>query len=202
MKIVDANVSLTYAIDFDARGEDGQIVRVRRHNREAAVAAVDGAAESGTLRIPDVAAAEVCRVAEGAVESAARSANAPHYAREEVVKAVLEISESLHERFRIKDRKDHTGRVGGMYKAAWDDPRMANAIGAWRRVKEKRGKKAARPTLEENEGDYLILSTAAYWAERGVAVYLLTFDHDFVEFAGMILDVFGVRVVDLGRRHT
>lgn len=201
MIIADANVILTYAIDFDARGEDGQVVRVRRYNREAVVAAVDGAAGSGALRIPDVVAAEVRRVAEGAVESAAGSANAPHYAKAEVVKAVLEISESLHRRFRIKDRKDHTGRVGGMYKAAWDDPRMADVIGAWRRIKEKRGKKAARPTLEASEGDYTILSTAAYWAERGVAVYLLTFDHDFVEFAGMILEVFGVRVVDLGRRH-
>ena len=78
---------------------------------------------------------------------------------------------------------------------------MADAVGARRRVKEKRGKKATRPTLEANEGDHLILSTAAYWAERGVAVELLTFDHDFVSFADMILKVFGVRVVGLGRRH-
>lgn len=114
---------------------------------------------------------------------------------------MLEISESLHGRFGIEDRGEYAGKAGDTYKTAWDDPRMADAVGARRRVKEKRGKKATRPTLEANEGDHLILSTAAYWAERGVAVELLTFDHDFVSFADMILKVFGVRVVGLGRRH-
>ena len=65
MKIADANVILAYAVDFDARREDGQIVRVRRHNREAAVAAVDGAAESGALAIPDRVAPRFARTRHG-----------------------------------------------------------------------------------------------------------------------------------------
>lgn len=199
MIIPDTNAVLTYAIDFDASGEDGKPVRVQRHGREAAVALIDGAAGAGTLRIPDMVAAEVRRTAAKAVSSAAKSAGAPHYVEKEVVGRVIEISKSLYKRFRIKDRKEYIGSVNDMYIDIWGDARMADAVGGWLRVKEKRGKRVARPSVEANKGDFVILSTAADWAARGHTVELITFDHDFLAFAGVILERLGVRVVDCRR---
>ena len=199
MIIPDTNAILTYAIDFDARGEDGKPVRVWRHNREAVVALMGGAIGAGTLRIPDMVAVEMRNSAKRAVYSAARSAGAPYYAEDEVVKEVRRVFHSLYKRFRIEDREEYVGSVNDMYIDIWGDVHMADAVGRWLCVKEKRGKKAARPSLEANKGDFVILSTAAHWAAQGHAVELVTFDHDLVAFADAILGRFGVRVVDCRR---
>ena len=199
MIIPDTNAILTYGIDFDARREGGKPVRVQRHGREAAVALIDGAAGAGTLRIPDMVAAEVRRTAAKAVSSAAKSAGAPYYAEDEVVEEVRGAFHPLYKRFRIEDREEYVGSVNDMYIDIWGDARMADAVGGWLRVKEKRGKRVARPSVEANKGDFVILSTAAYWAARGHTVKLVTFDHDFLAFAGVILERLGVRVVDCRR---
>ena len=87
-----------------------------------------------------------------------------------------------------------------MYAEIWCDGRMDDAVKAWRRVKEKRAKTgAARPAIETNYADFVILSTAAHQAARGRSVELLTFDYDFVAFADAIRERFGVDVVDCGR---
>lgn len=151
---------------------------------------------AGTLRIPDMVAVEVRRTAAKAVRSAARSAGAPYYAEDEVVSEVHGTFHSLYERFRAKNREEYVGSVNDMYIDIWGDIRMADAVGGWLCVKEKRGKKAAKPSLEANKGDFVILSTAAHWAAQGHAVELVTFDHDFLAFADAILGRLGVRVVD------
>ena len=199
MIIPDTNAILTYSIDFAASGEDGKPARVERHGREAAVVLIDGAAGAGTLRIPDMVAAEVRRTAAKAVSSAAKSAGAPYYAEDEVVEEVRGAFHPLYKRFRIEDREEYVGSVNDMYIDIWGDVRMADSVGGWRRVKEKRGKRAARPSLEANKGDFVILSTAAYGAARGHAVEMATFDHDFLAFADAILGRLGVRVVDCRR---
>ena len=75
MKILDTNVCYTYAIDFFAKGE-GRPVRVQRHNRDAVVAAVDGAAESGVLATPDIVAVEMYDTAPWVIKSTAKGIDA------------------------------------------------------------------------------------------------------------------------------
>ena len=199
MKILDTNVCHTYAIDFLAEGA-GRLVRVQRHNRDAVVAAVDGAAKSGVLAIPDIVAVEMRTTVPWAVESAAKAAGALSISLDINVDDALAKFVSLYDRFAINNDERYVKRIDGMYAKIWRDGRMNDAVKAWRRVKEKRAKTGAtRPAIETNYADFVLLSTAAYQVAQGRSVELLTFDYDFVAFADPIRERFGVDVVDCGR---
>ena len=199
MKILDTNVCYTYVIDFFAKGA-GRPVRVQRHNRDAVVAAVDGAAELGVLGIPDAVAVEMRDTASWAITSAAKAAGALSPPSNKDVADTREKFRSLYKRFGIHDDNRHVERIDDMYAEIWRDGRMNDAVRAWRRVKERRAKaRVTRPTIEANGADFLILSTAANQAAQGSPTELLTFDYDFVAFAVAIREWFGVTVVDCGR---
>ena len=199
MKALDTNVFYTYAINFDAEGERGRPVMVQRYNRDAVVAAVDDAIWSSALAIPDAVAAEARKNAVGAIKSAAGAAGASYYARDMAAGGMLATLDRLYGRFRVKDDDGYVGKIDGMYADIWSDKRMENAISSRRRVKEKHGKKAARPMPDTHEQDFVILSTAASLAAQGGTIELLTFDHDFVSFADAIRERLAVDIVDCGR---
>ena len=72
MMIPDTNARYAYFMDFKGAGRNGRSVRVRRRNRDAVVASVDGAIESGNLAIPHTVAVEVRKGIKCAFRSAAR----------------------------------------------------------------------------------------------------------------------------------
>ena len=199
MILVDANAILTFLIDFLARGKDGRLVRVRRHNRGPVAAAVEEAKGSGELAIADTAADEVRRTAKRAAWSAAKSAGATEYDEDEVVGGMLAELDRLRRHFGVGDNPAYVEKAGGVYTDAWTDERMQGAIEVRRLAKEGHERDASMPTPEKNEGDFVILSTAAYWAARGYKVQLLTFDQDFVAFSIAIRERLGVDIVDCGR---
>ena len=129
-------------------------------------------------------------------KSAAKSANPEAVHSDKIAEDALARFEILYVRFRIRDYKDYLDDVERMYVEIWRDPRMAGAVDRRRRIKERHGHGAARPSLATHAADLTILSTAAYMAARGESVRLVTFDHDMVEFAGEIYKRFGVVVVD------
>ena len=194
--IFDTNVWYAYHMDFMAVSRDGRAVRVRRRNRDAVVTAVDGAIESGEVRIIDTVAVEVRGGMEDAFRSAAKSANPEAVYDDEIAEAALARFEILYKRFRIRDYKDYLDDIERMYIEIWRDPRMAGAVDRRRRIKERHGHGSARPSPATHARDFAILSTAAYMAARGESVMLVTFDHDIVEFADAIYKRFGVVVVD------
>ena len=194
--IFDTNVWYAYHMDFEVEGKGGRPVRVRRRNRDAVVAAVDGAVESGEVAIPDKVADEVDGGIRPAFGSAARSANPACVHNDEIAEDALAGFMLLYKRFRIRDYKDYLDDVECMYIEIWRDPRMASAVDRRRRIKERHGHGAARPSLATHAADFMILSTAAVKAARGEAARLVTFDHDIVEFADAIYKRFGVVVVD------
>ena len=194
--IFDTNVWYAYHMDFEAEGRDGRPVRARRRNRDAVVAAVGGAVESGGIRIPDTVAVEVRGGMKDAFRSAAKSANPKAVYNDKIAEAALARFEILYKRFPIRNDVAFVWDIERMYIEIWRDPRMAGAVDRRRRIKERHGHGAARPSLATHAADLTILSTAAYMAAQGEAVRLVTFDHDMVEFAGEIYKRFGVVVVD------
>ena len=194
--IFDTNVWYAYHMDFEVEGRGGRTVRVQRRNRDAVVAAVDGAIESGEVAIPSIVADEVLDGVEGAFASAARSAAAAVKPVGKIVKDVQERFKRLRDRFGIPNHVEYLGDAERMYAEIWRDPKMASAVERRRRIKERHGHGAARPSLATHAADLTILSTAAYKAAQGEAVRLVTFDHDMVEFADAIYKRFGVVVVD------
>ena len=203
MIFVDANIILTYLVAFVATGKDGRQRRrpvlVQRSNREAVVAFVDAAIKSGDLRITCTAADEAHRNAWKAIVSAAKDAGAT---AQDVAKFTMEVQAKiviLRRRFGVGDNKSCIEKARSAYARAWSDERMRGAIEIRRLVKEMRGKDASMPTPEKNEGDFVILSTAAYWAARGYKARLPTFDRDLVALSAAIREGLGVDVVDCGR---
>ena len=199
MKILDTNVCYTYVIDFFAKGA-GRPVRVQRHNRDAVVAAVDGAAELGVLAIPDIVAVEMYDTAPWVIKSTAKGVDASLTPLDKNIDDTLAKFKGLYDRFAIRNNGRYVKKIDDMYAEIWRDGRMNDAVRTWRRVKEKHAKTgASRPTIETNNVDFVILSTAAHQASQGRPTELLTFDYDFVAFADAIREWFGVNVVDCGR---
>ena len=199
MIFVDTSAILTYLIYFFAKRRDGRAVLVQRSNRGPTAAAFDDAIESGELAITGTAAAEAARSARRAITSAAKAAGATVYSLDEVVEDVLSKLGRLVSRFSVKDRDEYAKEAGRVYADAWADERMRDAIAIRQIIKEGSGKDASMPTPEKNRGDFMILSTAAYWAARGHDVQLLTFDQDFAAFTIAIREKLGVDIVDCGR---
>lgn len=196
MIVPDTNALYAYYMGFSARRRDGRLVPVRRRNRDAVVAEVDGAIEVGSLKIPGMAAVEMLNGLEKTFRSAAKSAGAAAEPDDGIIEGVRERFSLLYDRFGVPDYRWYLEKVDRMYADIWSDPRLAHLVARWRRIKERRGKAAGRPSLETHQADFLILSTAAALAAQGHSVRLLTYDHDFVAFADVILERFGVVVVD------
>ena len=83
-----------------------------------------------------------------------------------------------------------------MYADMSRGPRRAAAVALWRGVKERHGRGAEFPAVGMHLNDFMIISTAAGRAARGIATRLLTYDHDILAFADIIRDRFGVVAVD------
>ena len=134
---------------------------------------------------------------EKAFKSAARSAGGAVDPDGQVVEAALARYDLLHGRFGIANHRGRLEEIGRMYACIWDDPLMADEVDQWRRIKERHGRGAVRPSLDTHRADFMILSTAAALAaqEGSGTAELLTCDHDFLEFADAILERFGVVVV-------
>ena len=196
MIVLDTNALYAYYMDFSAKRRDGRLVRVQRRNRDAVVAEVDGAIEAGSLKIPGIAAFEMLNGLEKTFRSAAKSAGAAANPGVKIAGGVRARFEILNKRFGIPSDKWYLAEIDRMYADIWSDPRLADLVDWWRCIKERRGKVAGRPSLETHRADFLILSTAAALAAQGHSVRLLTYDHDFVAFADVILERFGVVVVD------
>ena len=194
--VLDTNALYTRHINFPSKDKEGRPIRVRRYNMEGVAKAVDDAAESGDLVIPDTVAGEARMGIENAFESAARSAGAVGKPDNEIVEEARAQIDRMHKIFGIRDVGKYRKDIDRMYAEIWRDPRMAGAVDKWRRVKEGRGKGGARPSPETHGADFVILSTAADRAARGEDVRLATFDHDLLAFAGSIRGRFGVEVVD------
>ena len=199
MIFADTNVILTCLLYFFAVGRDGQAVLVQRHNREPVVALLDAAIASGDLAITDTVAEEMDDVVRSAIRSAAKAADATIYTLAEVVRDVMEKFGRPYIRFRVEDSDACVVKAGNVYAGACRDGRMQDAMEARGRIKKRRGKDASIPAPDKDKGDFMILSTAADWAERGYEVTLLTFDQDFVAFAIAIREKLGVDIVDCGR---
>ncbi len=187
-------------MDFSVRPRgSGPPVRVRGRNRDAIVGMVNRAIKSGDLAIVDTVAVEMHYNAKRAFESAARRAVAAADIDDAIVEDALAKFGRLYARFRTSDIKTYLEMIDRMYADIWSDPRMADAVARWRRVKERHGMGKGRPSLGTHGEDFVILSTAAALAARGIPVKLLTFDHDIVAFAAAIRERFGVDVVDCNR---
>ena len=169
---------------------------MQRRGREAIVGMVNRAIKSGNLKIPDMVADEMHKTVKKAFKSAARRAGSPAGADDEAVQAALDAFDPLRVRFGIRNATKYLGTVGRMYTDISNDPRMADAAARRRRVKKRHGDAADCPSQETHGADFVILSTAAALAEQGDEVWLVTSDHDFVDFADAIYRVFRVRVVD------
>ena len=193
--VLDANEVIAHLMWFVSK-RGGRGAAMRRRNMEGVTRAVDEAAESGDLAIPDTVANETVDNLENAFESAAQSAGAPPGAGAAAVPDALEEFKRLYAVFGIHDDDKYRKDIDLMFAETWRDPRMAGAVARWQRVKERHGKGGARPSLETHWADFVILSTAADRAARGEDVKLVTFDHDLVAFAGAIRGRFGVEVVD------
>ena len=114
MKILDTNICHTYAIDFLAKGA-GCLVRVQRHNRDAVAAAVDGAAKSGVLAMPDIVAVEMRSTVPWAVKSATKAAGALSVSLDINVDGTLAKFVSSYDRFGIHNDTRYVERIDGMY---------------------------------------------------------------------------------------
>ena len=178
--------------------EGGEAIWVHRRNRDAVVAEVESAIESGKLRIPDTVADETLRGMKNAFESAAKSAKGRAEAGAKAAAGARARFERLYATYGIPDDDAFLPEIGRMYAGAPHDPRMDGAVSLWRSVKERHGRGGAFPALETHLADFLILSTAAGQVARGNAVRLLTFDHDLVAFADAICERLGTVVVDGG----
>ncbi len=184
-------------MDFEVTPEEGgPPVRVQRRGREAIVGMVNRAIKSGDLKIPDVVADEVHDSMKRAFDSAARRAGSPAGVDRKTVQAALDAFDPLRVRFGVRNEDAHVDAVGNMYVDISNDPKMAYAAARRRRVKKRHGDAADCPSQETHGADFVILSTAAALAEQGDEVWLVTSDHDFVDFADEIYRVFRVRVVD------
>lgn len=196
MIVFDTNALYAYYMDFSARRLDGRLVQVQRRNRDAVVAEVDGAIRARIIKIPGIVAVELLGGLEKTFRAAAKSAGAAADPDVKIVEAVRARFEILNKRFGIPSDKRYLVEIDRMYADIWSDPRLAHLVALWRRIKERHGKAAVRPSLETHLADFLILSTAAALAAQGHSVRLLTYDHDLVAFADVILERFGVVVVD------
>ncbi len=173
---------------------------MQRHNRDAVVAAVDGAAESGVLATPDIVAVEMYDTAPWVIKSTAKGIDASLTPLDENIDDTLAKFKGLYDRFAIRNNGRYVKKIDDMYAEIWRHEQMDDAVKAWRRVKKRRAKaRVMRPTIEANGADFLILSTAANQAAQGNPTELLTFDYDLVAFATAIREWFGVTVVDCGR---
>ena len=200
MRIPDTNAWYVYLVDFWVMRRNGRAVRARRRNRDAVAAAINEAIESGELAIPYAVAAEVQSGIKRAFASAARSAGAAADPDKGIAESAWERFSSLPGIFGLPDADEYLGEIGRMYARIRSGPRMAAAAALWRRVKERRGRKAARPPPGTHRADFEILSAAAAagMAARGMAATLPTFDRDFVAFAGAIYGRFGVEAAGCG----
>ena len=198
MLILDTNAWYAYLMYFLVYRDGGEAIWVHRRNRDAVVAEVEGAIESGKLRIPYTVADETLRGMEKAFRSAARSAGGESDLDDGIIESARARFERLYATYGIPDDGVFLPEIGNMYTGALRDPRMGGAVSLWRSVKERHGRGGAFPALETHLADFLILSTAAGQVARGNAVRLLTFDHDLVAFADAIRERFGVVVVDGG----
>ena len=195
--VPDTNACLAYSMDFEVTPEEGgPPVRVQRRGREAIVGMVNRAIKSGDLKILDVVAYEMHKTAKKAFDSAARRAGSPAGAGRKTVQAALDVFDPLYALFGVHNEDAHVDAVGNMYIDISNDPRMADAAARRRRVKKRHGDAADYPSPDTHRADFVILSTAAALAEQGGEVWLVTSDHDFVDFADAIYRVFGVSVVD------
>lgn len=200
MMVLDTNAWLVYYMYFPVRPSgDGLPVRVTYHNREAVAVTVDRGVESGDIAIPDTVAAEMHDSTEKAFNSAARRAVAAAKPGDGVVDDALARFDLLHRLFGVRDNLSYLEAIDLMYADIWRNPRMADAVARWRRVKRRHGWGEGRPSLGMHRADFVILSTAAGLAAQGHQVKLLTLDRDLVEFAAAIRERFGVHVVDCGR---
>ena len=197
--VLDANAAIAHLMWFVSKkaGRGGRpSAMLQRRSMEGVARAVDEAAESGDLAIPDTVANETVDNLENAFESAAQSADAQPGAGAAAVQDALEEFKRLYVIFGIRDEDKYKKEIDRMFAEIWQDPRMAGPVGRWQRVKERHGKGGARPSLETHGADFMILSTAADRAARGEDVRLVTFDHDLLAFADAIRERFGVEVVD------
>ncbi len=181
---------------FSSDREDGRPVLVRRRNGDAVAAEIEAAIASGNLAISDTVAKEGIDGMEKAFRSAARSANAKPEAGAEAARVALARFKRLRGTCGIPDDPGRMGDVARMYADILRDPRRAAAVAVWRSVKERHGRGAEFPSPGTHGNDFMILSTAADTAARGIATRLLTYDHDILAFADIIRDRFGVVAVD------
>lgn len=198
MIVLDTNVLYAYYMDFSSRRMDGRLVRVHRRNRDAVVDAVDRAIGTGRIKIPNTVASEMLGGVEKTFRPAAKSAGAAAEPDDSIIEGVRARLKILYNRFGTPNYRWYLAKVDRMYADIWNDPRMANLVARWRRVKEGRGKAAGRPSLGTHLADFLILSTAAALVAQGHSVRLPTNGHGFVAFADVILERLGVVVVDCG----
>ena len=194
--VLDANAVIAHLMCCVSKRGGRPSAAMRRRNMEGVARAVDEAAESGDLGIPHTAAEEVRRNLKDAFKSAAKSAGAPPDTADSAMPDAWSEFKRLRGPFEIKDEDRYVEDIDLMFAEIWQDPRMAGAVARWQRVKGRRGKGRARPSLETHGADFMILSTAADRAARGGAVRLVTFDHDLLAFADAIRGRFGVEVVD------
>ena len=198
MLILDTNAWYAYLMYFLVYRADGEPVWVHRRNRDEVVAEVEGAIESGKLRIPYTVADETLRGMTKVFRSAAKSAKGQAEAGAKAAAGARARFKRLYATYGIPDNDVFLPEIGRMYAGAPNDPRMGGAVALWRSVKERHGRGGAFPALETHLADFVILSTAAEQVAQGNSVRLLTFDHDMVAFADAIRERFGVVVVGGG----
>lgn len=194
--LADTNAWYAGLMCFSSDREDGRPVLVRRRNGDAIAAEIEAAIASGNLVISYTVAKEVIDGLERAFKSAARSAHAKPEAGAEAARVALARFRRLRAICGIPDDPRYVEDVARMYADILRDPRMAAAVALWRGVKERHGRVAEFPSLGTHGNDFMILSTAADMAARGIATRLLTYDHDILAFADIIRDRFGVVAVD------
>lgn len=194
--LADTNAWYAGLMCFSSDREDGRPVLVRRRNGDAVAAEIEAAIASKNLVISNTVAKEVIDGIENAFMYAAQSANAKPEAGVEAARVALARFERLRATCGIPDDPRYVEDVARMYADILRDPRMAAAVALWRGAKERRGRVAKFPSPGTHGNDFMILSTAADMAARGIATRLLTYDHDILAFADIIRDRFGVVAVD------
>lgn len=148
---------------------------------------------------PTTPAAEMHDSAEATFNSVAWRVAVAAKPGDGVVDYALARFDLLHRLFGVRDNLSYLEAIDLMYADIWRNPRMADAVAQWRRVKKRHGWGEGRLSLGMHRADFVILSTAAGLAAQGHQVKLLTLDRDLVEFAAAILERFGVHVVDCSR---
>ena len=193
--LADTNAWYAGLMCFSSDREDGRPVLVRRRNGDAVAAEIEAAIASGNLAISDTVAKEVIDGIENAFMYAAQSAHAKPEAGAKAARVALARFRRLRGTCGIPDDPRYVEEVARMCADILRDPRRAAAVALWRGVKERHGR-TEFPAVGTHWNDFMILSTAAGRAARGIPTRLLTYDHDILAFADAIRDRFGVVAVD------